>query len=110
PGARLKSGKRNPPRSLALMQGQFGKSIRTPFSFSTGRFECRKDAYPDWADEAIRARKTLTGRDRLSVYNEQYWYRLLTVLQQDYPLLSVTMGLWEFNQLATSYLDQKPSR
>lgn len=91
------------------MQEQFGKSIRTPFSFSTGRFLCRKEVYSNLAAESITPREAQTGRDRLAVYNEQYWYRLLTVLQQDFPLLAGTMGLWEFNQLATAFLDQHPS-
>lgn len=82
--------KRIPPLELVLIQEQFGKLIRTPFSFSTGRFQSRID--------------------RLVVYNEQYWYRLMTVLQQDFPLLAGTMGLWKFNQLATAFLDQHPSR
>lgn len=102
--------KRIPPPGLALMQEQFGKSIRTPFSFATGRFQCRKEAYSDWASESITPREAQTGRDRLAVYNEQYWYRLLTVLQQDFLLLAGTMGLWEFNQLATAFLDKHPSR
>ncbi|MEO6096953.1 MAG: DNA-binding domain-containing protein [Fibrobacteria bacterium] len=101
---------RIPPPGLAMMQEQFGKSIRTPFSFSTGRFQCKKHAYSDWAAESINPREAQTGRDRLAVYNEQYWYRLLTVLQNDFPLLAGTMGLWEFNQLATAFLDQQPSR
>lgn len=99
-----------PPPGLARLQSLFGQSIRTPFSFSTGRFQCRKEEYPDWADLAIASRKERTGRERLAIYNEQYWYRLLTVLQQDFPLLARTLGLWEFNQLASAFLDRHPSR
>lgn len=92
------------------MQEEFGQSIRTPFSFSTGRFQCRKEIYSERVTESITTRGAREGRDRLAVYNEQYWYRLLTVLQQDFPLLAESMGLWTFNQLATAFLDRHPSR
>ncbi|MDQ3003062.1 MAG: DNA-binding domain-containing protein [Fibrobacterota bacterium] len=92
------------------MQEEFGRSIRTPFSFSTGRFQCRMEAYSEWITDSILPRGKSDGQDRLSIYNEQYWYRLLTVLQEDFTLLAETMGLWSFNQLATAYLHHRPSR
>lgn len=98
------------PRELAAMQEAFGRSIRMPFSFETGHFQCRKDAYDPDAAAAIAPRGDSDSRDRLAVYNEQYWYRLLTVLQQDFPLLTAAMGHWHFNRLATAYLDRHPSR
>lgn len=101
---------RHPPAGLSRMQVEFGQSIRTPFSFSTGRFQCRTEAYPDKMAGSIADRGARTGRERLAVYNEQYWYRLLTVLQQDFPLLAESMGLWNFNQVATAFLDRHPSR
>lgn len=106
----MKGNSRLPPVGLLLMQAEFGKSIRTPFSFSSGRFQCRKEAYSERVTESITIRGAREGRDRLAVYNEQYWYRLLTVLQQDFPLLAESMGLWTFNQLATAFLDRHPSR
>lgn len=100
---------RQAPPGLIRMQAEFGSAIRTPFSFTTGRFQCRKEAYPKGIAESITPQTTRDGRARLAVYNEQYWYRLLTVLQKDFPLLSATLGLWNFNQLATAYLDRHPS-
>lgn len=106
----MKKDDRIPPPSLARMQERFGKAIRTPFSFSTGRFRCRQDEYSGWAEESIAPRGHGTGSDRIAIYNEQYWYRLLTVLQRDFPLLAATMGMWEFNRLATAFLERHPSR
>jgi hypothetical protein len=98
------------PRELAALQEAFGRSIREPFSFGTGRFQCRKEAYDAGAAGSIAPRGDSDGRDRLAVYNEQYWYRLLTVLQEDFPLLSSAMGYWHFNRLASAYLHRHPSR
>ncbi len=104
------SGQIPPPPRLAQLQAAFGESIRVPFSFSTGRFQCQKDAFAELAADAILSRGSLSGRDRLAIYNEQYWYRLLTVLQEDFPLLARTLGLWTFNQLASDFLESRPSR
>jgi hypothetical protein len=106
----MKRERNEPPEELAAMQEAFARSIRTPFSFETGRFLRRKEAYDDAAAAAIAPRGESDGRDRLAVYNEQYWYRLLTVLQEDFPLLAAAMGYWRFNRLATAYLDRHPSR
>lgn len=100
----------NPPGGLRELQEGFGQAIRTPFSFATGKFAFQKERYPEAMASAIRPRPPQSGLDRLSVYNEQYWFRLLTILQTDFPLLAAALGLWEFNQLATDYLGQYPSR
>lgn len=99
-----------PPESLRRLQEEFGRAARTPLSFATGRMRCLPDAYPPGATDAVRPRGRQTPRERLSVYNEQYWFRLLTVMQDHFPLLARTLGYWEFNQLATEYLQAHPSR
>ncbi len=99
-----------PPIRLQAVQEAFAEAIRVPFSFATGRFSFQKEKYPEAAASAIRPRGTPDGRDKLAVYNEQYWYRLLTILQEDFPLLAASLGLWEFNRLATEYLGRHPSR
>jgi hypothetical protein len=92
------------PSELQRLQSEFGQSIRTPFSFATGQFVCQKEKYPPSITSVITPRGEQVGADRLAVYNEQYWYRLLTVLQSDFPLLVASLGFWKFNQLATKYL------
>ena len=99
-----------PPEALRRMQAEFGRAARTPLSFATGRMHCLPDAYPEAATDAVRPRGMQTPRERLAVYNEQYWFRLLTVLQDNFPLLARTLGFWDFNQLATDYLSAHPSR
>ncbi len=99
-----------PPEGLRRLQEEFGRAARAPLSFAGGRMRSLPDAYPESATDAVRPRGRQTPRERLAIYNEQYWYRLLTVLQENFPLLARTLGFWEFNQLATEYLIAHPSR
>lgn len=98
------------PEELRRLQEAFGRAVRQPFSFASGTMRCLPDAYPAAAAEAARPRDRQGPRERLAVYNEQYWFRLLTVMQDHYPLLARALGYWEFNQLATDYLADHPSR
>jgi hypothetical protein len=76
------------PTWLSDFQKQFSAALREPLAIETGTL--RPVASP-WA-----------------VYNQQYWFRLLTVMQDEYPLLARLLGLWSFNQLVQRYLLQHP--
>jgi hypothetical protein len=99
------------PEWLEVFQSDFAKSVRTPFDFSNGKFIRKqtelfsKSSYAD-----IAPFKSLMPIDRLALYNEQYWFRFLTLMQDDYPLVSRFMGLWEFNKWVSLYLDEEPSK
>jgi hypothetical protein len=99
-----------PPKSLQLLQKNFGQAIRTPVSFATGVFSFTTEAYDAILADSILPRGSQSGRERLAIYNEQYWYRLFTVLQEDYPFLAHTLGFWAFNQHASAYLSDHPSQ
>lgn len=47
---------------------------------------------------------------RLQIYQDAYYSRLLEVLQQDYPVLCHCLGSDEFEQLGRDYIDAHPSR
>jgi hypothetical protein len=85
------------PESLRRLQLAFGHSIATPFLFG------------ELAVSQMVARGALTGVERLAVYNQQYWFRLLTVMQEEYPLMERILGVREFNKLVTDYLSVYPS-
>jgi hypothetical protein len=59
-------------------------------------------------DANLAGRGGLSGFDRLGVYNEQYWFRLLSILQGEYPCTVHLMGLRPFNARAMSYLEAHP--
>lgn len=48
--------------------------------------------------------------ERLDVYADMYFFRLLDVLQQDYPKLVSLVGATNFHNLVTDYLLVHPSR
>ena len=98
-----------PPVSLVEFQEKFGQSIRTPIGFETGTFEFLKNHYHNDIVDLMIPREDLAGIDRLMVYNQQYWYRLLTIMQDDFPLLRHFLTVWDFNQLACAYLTAYPS-
>lgn len=108
-GGNLAPAPEAPPR-LAALQARFAAAIREPLSFDAGKFACRTEAYPAGAAEAVAPRPGGSPRARLAVYNQQYWYRLLNLMQEDFPLLAATLGPWEFNRLASGYLSARPSR
>jgi hypothetical protein len=50
----------------------------------------------------------MKGFDRVSLYNRQYWFRLIDTMQTDaYKLIGV-IGLFRFNRLTVKYLSSHP--
>jgi len=98
------------PDWLAELQAGFARSMRTPRILREDGYDYHSAGY----DLAVRAAMVdgpvLDGLQRLQVYNQQYWFRLLTVLQGELPLTRRRMGLARFNALAMAYLDAHPSR
>jgi hypothetical protein len=41
---------------------------------------------------------TLTPFERIQIYNQQYWWRLLNVLHHHFPFLTRLFGCWDFDQ------------
>jgi len=66
---------------------------------------------PAWTDRAAR---TLTGSTRmtpveqLDVYREQFWWRHVACVAEDYPTLAALMGAEAFEALVTEYLEAHP--
>jgi hypothetical protein len=52
----------------------------------------------------------LSARERLQIYNDGYFARLLECLADDYPAVRYALGEDDFAQLARAYIAQFPSR
>ncbi len=102
----------SPPASLTRMQDGFGRSIATPFEFldEDNTWRLRTEEFPEHVVALMRRRGELSGSTRLGVYNQQYWFRLFTTMQEEYPLLRHLLGVLDFNRLVSAYLDRHPSR
>jgi len=99
-----------PPDGLAALQAAFGEAIATPLVIGGPETLIQVERYPELALRAVLGRGERSGPERLTTYNKQYWFRLLTVMQEEFPLLRHLMGLTAFNQMVTGYLAQHPSR
>lgn len=95
---------------LAEFQAAFGEALRTPLD----RSQLKLRATPERYSDALVARLTdgphSTARERMAVYNRQYWFRLLGVLQHEYLLTARLLGMWHFNAYAARFLEVTPPR
>ena len=97
---------------LQLLQQRMAAAVMRPL---TRNEEMRKrDAScPSVADEAaafIRPNDRLTSFERLEIYNRQYWFRLFSSFEEDFPGLKSVIGSRKFETLMRAYLEVRPSR
>ena len=99
------------PSSLKLIQSEFAKIITTPFGFhdESGEHIFPVENYSESLLEKINDQKDISASERLLFYHKAYWYRLITLLQEDMPLMLHLLGYNEFNRFAMNYLHKFPS-
>ena len=61
------------------------------------------------AEAIIRPNDRLTSFERLEIYNRQYWFRLYTCFEEDFPGLLAIVGRAKFDVLMRAYLTDCPS-
>lgn len=64
----------------------------------------------DQADEFIKPNDRLSSFERLEIYNRQYWFRLFSSFEEDFPGLKSIVGTRRFERLMRAYLRAHPSR
>ena len=99
------------PVKLKKTQQWFGSIISRPID-EDSRMNPLSPSGNHMEEEAchyIAPSPTLRPAQRIELYNQQYWWRLLTTLQDDYPLLTRLFGYYDFNQtIAIPYLQKYP--
>jgi hypothetical protein len=70
----------------------------------------RGAAEPGDLDRMIVGDARLSAADRLDIYANMYFFRLLDALKEDYPRLLAALGPARFHNLVTDYLLVCPSR
>ena len=99
-------------RSLRHIQSTMLAALRRPLTEDEAM-------QPEWTDGRatrevaetfIKTNERLTSFDRLEIYNQQYWWRLLSNIQDDQVGLRAMLGEEKFDALATAYLESFPSR
>ncbi|MDB5105036.1 MAG: hypothetical protein JWP91_2725 [Fibrobacteres bacterium] len=96
--------------TLAQLQAWFGEAIskRLPDEYPANPLAVSAPELEPEADALVRAKGGLGGFGRLGIYNQQYWFRLVSVMQADYTCAIHIMGLRPFNDWAIRYLLAHP--
>jgi hypothetical protein len=68
------------------------------------------DLPPEGAERVVTRSRTLTGLERLAIYNRAYYARLLDCLRESYQVLCHALGEDAFGAFALDYLQKYPSR
>jgi hypothetical protein len=63
-----------------------------------------------YAARYIKPNDRLTSFERLEIYNRQYWFRLLSSMNDDFPGLRAILGERQFEAMSKAYLCDCPSR
>src|ERR1700721_2353191 len=100
-----------PAKSLYQLQSLMAAAIMRPLD-DNGMQKIWLDGSDtnQYAAQFIKPNQKLNSFERLEIYNQQYWYRLLESLQDDFPGLNAILGHKRFEKLITAYLTIYPSR
>lgn len=97
---------------LLQLQRTMARAVMQPLT-SSERMQRRA---PDggsmrrYASRFIKPNDRLTSFERLEIYNRQYWFRVLSVLAEDFSGLRAVLGERQFDAMARAYLLANPSR
>jgi len=99
------------PARLRDDQGLFWGLIAAPEGVRRGleTLVARGAARPDDLDALVVGDQRLSSFDRLDIYANMYFFRLLDCLKEDYPRLLEALGPARFHNLVTDYLLVHPS-
>lgn len=63
----------------------------------------------DEVRQVILPNKDLKAEERIEIYNQQYWFRLLDIMQNEYPILRHLWRIDKMNDILEEYLVRYPS-
>jgi putative DNA-binding protein len=97
--------------NLLELQRRMAEDVRRPL---TSDCEMQGTAEDGTSTEKIAAsyispNARLSSFERLEIYNRQYWFRLVSVVSEDFPTLSAVIGTKRFDALILAYLCENPS-
>ncbi len=88
---------------LARTQRLFWQLVYAPEGAASGLAALADDERSD-AATMVRDRGELTGLERLDIYANMYFFRLLEALRLDYPAVAAVLGTEGFHDCITDYL------
>lgn len=99
------------PAQLARVQEWFGGVIGQPLQDDStiSPLAPSGNKITEEAKRFIRPSPTLKPFERIQIYNQQYWWRLLSILHENFPLVTRLFGYHDFNKtIAIPYLYKFP--
>jgi len=99
------------PTGLLEIQRRMAAAVMHPLTRSETMPRKRRDGTSNKteADAIIRPNDRLTSFERLEIYNRQYWFRLYSSFEDDFPGLQAILGRARFDTLMRAYLTDCPS-
>ncbi len=99
------------PTGLLEIQRRMAAAVMHPLTRNETMPRKRRDGTSNQseADAIIRPNDRLTSFERLEIYNRQYWFRLYSSFEEDFPGLQAILGRARFDALMRAYLTDCPS-
>jgi len=96
---------------LAEIQRRMAAAVMHPLTRAETMPRRRRNGVSNQAEaeSIIRPNDRLTSFERLEIYNRQYWFRLYTCFEEDFPGLQAILGRAKFDGLMRAYLTDCPS-
>lgn len=96
---------------LLELQRRVAAAIMQPLTKSETMPRRRRDGVSNESEAAafIKPNDRLSSFERLEIYNRQYWFRLYTSFEEDFPGLEAVIGRAKFEKLMREYLSECPS-
>lgn len=97
---------------LATFQRAVARAVMQPLTRSENmqRTALGGESMRSYAARYIKPNDRLTSFERLEIYNRQYWWRLLSSMNEDFPGLRAILGDRQFEAMSKTYLCECPSR
>lgn len=102
----------NVPAELKKTQEWFASIITRPIDADNQMMPVSPSGnqMADESKEFIVPSKGLKEFERIQIYNQQYWWRLLTIMHENFPLVTRLFGYYDFNQkIGFPYLEKHPA-
>jgi hypothetical protein len=97
---------------LKALQKTMARAVMQPLTHS----ENMRRVAPDgslmrvYASRFIKPNDRLTSFERLEIYNRQYWFRILSSMEEDFPGVRAILGSRRFEEMCKAYLVECPSQ
>ncbi|MGD0445849.1 MAG: DNA-binding domain-containing protein [Edaphobacter sp.] len=97
--------------SLLELQRRMSEDVRRPLTPNYEMQEVAEDGRPvaGIAEAYIKPNDRLTSFERLEIYNQQYWFRVIGAVSEDFPALNAVLGQKKFDSLILAYLKNNSS-